>query len=139
MNAKEKLQNILDLETEIDALESKLLEIDERILRITRCFDSEPSSQKKYFDELVINAQEIKDEINLNLRLLRQEYLEHSKLINLVSGKYRAVLRLRYICQKSWPTIARKMNYSLPHIYKLHGWALQELNRELKKQKDDSK
>ena len=38
----------------------------------------------------------------------------------------RCLLELRYICLDSWESIARKMNFSLDHVFTLHRQALKK-------------
>lgn len=47
--------------------------------------------------------------------------------------KYQRILHLRYIEGKTWETIAYEMGISWRYCYMLHGYALAELDRMLKK------
>lgn len=56
---------------------------------------------------------------------------------NLVYG---IIIRERYINAATWDEIAKQLAYSLPHVYRLHGEALKELEKYFEaKLKDDSK
>lgn len=70
--------------------------------------------------------------------------LECVAMINMLSrSTHRQLLTLRYLNYLSWDEIAAKMNYSIDHVFKLHGHALLEfrkiLDRTLNNNEDNSK
>ena len=44
---------------------------------------------------------------------------------------YQSVLELKYLSYYTWEQIANEMHYSLRWIYKLHGKALQEFEKQM--------
>ncbi len=50
---------------------------------------------------------------------------------NVKHGSHRMLLELRYLEGKTWEEVAETMGYELRWIYRLHGRALKEADREL--------
>lgn len=70
-------------------------------------------------------------EAERKLDVLQDEFCDLSRQIDETIAKidnqaFRDVLRYRYLAHFSWREVAEKMNYSLRHTTKLHGWALVE-------------
>lgn len=128
MNVKEKLANLSYTKERIEILEGELISIDTKLQRVTQRFDVNPSGHKIYIDELIINAQALKDEINKNIDIHYKEFADCIKLLDLVNGKYKTLLYLRYISRLPWHIVAQRMNYSVSQSFRIHGEALKRLN-----------
>ena len=68
--------------------------------------------------------------------LLKEQSRVKEKIYTLKNKAQQIVLYKRYILCEDWEDISRNIGYSLSHTFKVHGWALKELN---KKNKVDSK
>jgi DNA-directed RNA polymerase specialized sigma subunit len=49
---------------------------------------------------------------------------------NQLDIKLRTVMELRYLECRSWENVAEEMNYSIDNVYKLHGVALQKIQKK---------
>lgn len=88
------------------------------------------SSVEEYVCKIVELEREIDRRIDEYVDLTR----EIDALIRSVADeRYRAVLTLRYINEWSWTKIAQEMNYSVDWVWKLHGRALLEFDRVIKR------
>ena len=68
-------------------------------------------------------------EINAKIDKLVEKRLEIEKAIDAVpDARYREILTRRYLLHQAWDLISEQMGYSLSHLYKLHGSALQKIS-----------
>ena len=56
-------------------------------------------------------------DLMISLHKVRQE-------INKIHGVYGLILEMKYLEKATWNEMADRLGYSIPHIYKLHGQAL---------------
>lgn len=138
MNAKEYLQQIRKLDLQIH---NKQLEKEEIWNRMQGCaaISYEPkigapgtpntkSPQEKYFPILERYEKEIAEDIDRLIDVKREvmaviDSLDDPDEINL--------LYMRYLQYLKWEEIAYKMNFSYKHVHRIHGNALQSIDRIL--------
>lgn len=160
MEAKEFLRQYQDALTDIRNLEAEAEELESMAMSITshaetvRVRYGKDKDGKDKFEERIMEKVQSSSSLDpmgdlvakicdMKLELMKKRTYALEKLhlvervISQVDKKdYRQLLHRKYIERNDWKQISSAMNYSLPHIYKLHGWALQEIREILK---DDSK
>ena len=68
----------------------------------------------------------IDDLVNLKNRIIGEIY-------QLDDERYIRILEMRYVDGDRWEQIAKDMGYGMPHLFRLHGSALQEFTRNVMK------
>lgn len=124
LNAKQWLSRARTIDREINELLKEKEEVRDRVLKITQSYtaDTVQSSKDPHkFDRVV----ELEAEIDRNIDELVVVKTEINKGISqLTDGRYREILRLRYLQGMTFERIAVTMNYSWRHVCTLHGRAL---------------
>ena len=124
LNAKQWLSRARTIDREINELLKEKEEVRDRVLKITQSYtaDAVQSSKDPHkFDRVV----ELEAEIDRNIDELVAVKTEINKGISqLTDGRYREILRLRYLQGMTFERIAVTMNYSWRHVCTLHGRAL---------------
>lgn len=123
-NVKQWLNRARNIDKEINHLIEQRDEERSRLLSITQKLtgDTVQSSKDPHkFDRLVEYEVEIDRQIDELIRVKTEILKEISKLTD---GRYREILRLRYLEGKTFEQIAVEMNYSWRHVCTLHGRAL---------------
>ena len=113
-----------DIDREINSLLKEKQEVRDKVLKITQSYTGEVVSGTKdphRFDRVVELEIEIDKQID-NLVAVKAEIL--NAISKLSDGRYREILRLRYIRGMTFEAIAVEMNYSWRHVCTLHGRAL---------------
>lgn len=124
LNAKQWLSRARTIDREINELLKEKEEVRDRVLKITQSYTADSVQSSKYphkFDRVV----ELEAEIDRNIDELVAVKTEINKGISqLTDGRYREILRLRYLQGMTFERIAVTMNYSWRHVCTLHGRAL---------------
>ena len=139
MNAKDYLNQIRILDTRIRILEAELEAVRNDYTTITGIRldgmphgtgTSDPTAGKAI--ELINKLEQYEVKI-LDLRgKLLQRRIETVELIgHMEHPDLEQILYLRYVQLKRWETIAYEMGYTWRHTLRLHGTALQEVNKLL--------
>lgn len=112
------------LDREINSLLEEKQDVRDRILKITQSYTGNVVQSTKdphKFDRVV----ELELEIDRNIDELVKVKAEILNAISkLTDGRYREILRLRYLKGMTFEQIAVEMNYSWRHVCTLHGRAL---------------
>lgn len=124
LNAKQWLSRARTIDREINELLKEKEEVRDRVLKIIQSYTADAVQSTKdphKFDRVV----EQEAEIDRNIDELVAVKTEINKGISqLTDGRYREILRLRYLQGMKFERIAVTMNYSLRHVFTLHGRAL---------------
>lgn len=124
LNAKQWLSRARTIDREINELLKEKEEVRDRVLKITQSYTADAVQSSKdlhKFDRVV----ELEAEIDRNIDKLVAVKTEINKGISqLTDGRYREILRLRYLQGMTFERIAVTMNYSWRHVCTLHGRAL---------------
>lgn len=81
-------------------------------------------------DEIVVRYEELAGKYEKRLKQYQKETLAIEQAIEgLKDPRLRLLLRYKYFDGYKWETIADLMQYELSWIYRLHGQALQELEK----------
>ena len=132
---KEDLINIIRLN---DRIESKLRQKEElkstmySIGSIDYSKDRVQTSLVNSTEDLIIKIVDFEEEITKSIDRLIDLKQEASKVIDQIDGAYGTVLEMRYLECMRWEEIAYRLNYSIQHVYRLHGQALLKLKDESK-------
>lgn len=132
---KEDLNSIIRLN---DRIESKLRQKDElkstmyNIGSIDYSKDRVQTSKVNSTEDLIIKIVDLEEEITRSIDRLIDLKQEASKVIDQIDGVYGTVLEMRYLECMRWEEIAYRLNYSIQHVYRLHGQALLKLKDESK-------
>ena len=124
MNAKQWLMRARNIDREINELLREKEEVRDRVLKITQSYTGDTVQSTKdphKFDRVV----ELEMEIDRNIDELVAVKTEINKgIAQLSDGRYREILRLRYLMGMTFERIAVETNYSWRHVCTLHGRAL---------------
>lgn len=132
---KEDLLNIIRLN---DRIESKLRQKEElkstmySIGSIDYSKDRVQTSLVNSTEDLIIKIVDFEEEITKSIDRLIDLKQEASKVIDQIDGAYGTILEMRYLECMRWEEIAYRLNYSIQHVYRLHGQALLKLKDESK-------
>lgn len=113
-----------NIDREINELLREKEEVRDRVLKITQSYTGDTVQSTKdphKFDRVVELEMEIDRHID-ELVAVKTEILHG--IAQLSDGRYREILRLRYLSGKTFEQIAVEMNYSWRHVCTLHGRAL---------------
>lgn len=132
MNIKQWLSRARNIDREIDSLLRERTEMRDMLFSVTSNYEAIVVSGTKdphKFDRLAILETEIDKQID-NLVSVKAEIL---RAINkLDDGRFRDVLRLRYLESRTFEQIAVEINYSYKQTCRIHGRALLKMEEVLK-------
>lgn len=81
-------------------------------------------------ENIVVKIIDLENEINSDIDSLIDLKAEIISKIKMVPNvEHQMLLELRYICFKSWESIAEDMKFSPPHIFRLRNTALKEFSK----------
>ena len=127
MTNKDKLHECFYLHLEIERLECQINELKEMSTGIRSATDySAPAVKTSYqqegsFEDLIIKSVDYERELNKKKSKLIDKQKEVEEIINTLDSDLAKVLfKYRYINGYEFKAIAKKMHYSLSHIYFIH-------------------
>lgn len=129
MTAKQYMNRVRRVDKEITALENLLQKTRDTLENTTQKYDSDGSQSTKdphKFDRLMELESLIDQKISEQL-VLKAETLETIGKVR--DRTQRIVLTEYYLNMKTWEQVAVNINYSYQHTHRIHGHALQEVNR----------
>lgn len=135
MTAKEYLRQIGVLDAKINRRqkqveELKVLATSSGSLSVNERVQSSPDGDK--MSRIVIRWIDMEHEVTRMIdQLIDLKNQIIGEIHQLDDERYIRILEMRYIDQNSWEQIAVNMNYSLQHIIRLHGYALQEFTQKV--------
>ena len=139
MTVKEWLSRGKMLDIEINNLLREQQKAFDEATQMTAKYENEKvkSSKENVTEDRYIKYAEYEKEIDERIDKLYKAKRQILRAIYCVRDcTYRTLLIKRYINFDAWEKIAEDMSYSTAQIYRLHGYALQEMRRKLK---DESK
>lgn len=135
MNAKEYLTQIKKLNV---LIENKLTEVErlrDRAESVTACVGGEKvksTSRSDNMENTIIKLIDMSRAIEKEVDKLVELKTEATHVIDMLDKADEInLLYKRYIQFKTWEQIAEEMDYSLQGIYKMHGFALQKVQKIL--------
>jgi hypothetical protein len=79
----------------------------------------------KKMEDAIVKILDLENEISEDINYLadlKQKVVKSIKKVD--NPEYQVILEMRYLCFESWEKIAVDLHYSIRHIFKLHGEAL---------------
>ncbi len=131
MTAKEYLSQTFRLDQRINSKLERVEVLRALAQKVTASYECEPVSHSRCaasMENTIHRLMEAEEELSQAIDLL----LEVSAVIQKVQNlEYQLLLELRYLCFKSWSEIALRMDLEERYVYKVHGRALQEVEKIL--------
>lgn len=133
MSAKSELQKIRLYDTVINTKLEELQHLKELTTKITATLSNDPSSGTHGQDKLgdaIAKIVDLENEINKKIDIFidsKRCYME--RIDKLQDHSQIAVLYKRYFDYASWEQIACEIGYGFRHTIRIHGAALQALNK----------
>ena len=131
MTAKEYLNQTFRLDQRINSKLERVEVLRALAQKVTASYEREPVSHSRCaasMENTIHRLMEAEEELSQAINLL----LEVSAVIQKVKNlEYQLLLELRYLCFKSWSEIAVRMDLEERYVYKVHGRALQEVEKIL--------
>lgn len=136
MTVKEFLRSVREQDSLLRAYEQELEDLRRRAYNISspKLGDKIQSNHLATLDEIVDKLDSQIEKVNAAWDELIDRRDMAKALINTVEDEsIRCVLYRYYILIQTWEQIAVEMNYTIRWVYKLHGKALQDLEKEFTK------
>lgn len=136
MTAKERLKEHRRLLEEAEDIEENIKRL--RLRSMVACSGGTASGSNKQEDKMAANMirmESLIDTYNRKLEQLLQSQAEVERMIETLPTVERLIIRYYYIDGMKWDAVARKVVYNRRYTLKLHGRALELLD----KQKEDTK
>ena len=131
MNAKEYLMQAKNIDNRINTKLERLGSLHSLATKTTSTLSDMPHSSSpnlKQMESTVCKLMDMEKEINTDIDKLVDLKREINRTIGSVKNlDQQRVLELRYLCFKSWDTIAEEMGYSVRSIFKIHNLALKNI------------
>jgi len=87
-------------------------------------------------EDAIVKMMDLEDEINADVDRLVELKREIVSVVNRIENPaYQTLLALRYLCFKTWDEMSDEMNYSIMHLHRIHGSALEAVDMVLRHQK----
>ena len=141
MTAKEYLSQVYRIDLRINTKLEQVRSLHSLATKASATLSDSPLSGTRNvhsMEDIIVKMVDLKDEINADIGRLVELKREIVSTIEQVSAvDHRTLLELRYVCGKTWEEIAADMYYSVRNVHILHGAALCEVGRVLRKQQGD--
>ena len=128
---KEELKEYTSIKKELEQIQFKLKELEERKTSIKSMIISDMNVQTSHnnnsIEDLLIKIEECIEEYNKKEIKLYNKQLEIENCINSLEPTERIIARSRYIEGKTFEQIAVDLNYSWRHTIRIHGKILQKI------------
>lgn len=82
-------------------------------------------------EDAVVKLADIQSLLGRELDRSREVLYKAEELVGRLYGKYYDVMSRRYLEHMSWEKIAADLGYDKRWVFRLHGWALCELGRQI--------
>lgn len=139
-DSKAFLQRAFDLYQDLECKIEHFTRLKSLAQKVTAIIDFVPSTGNNYASFLEnaiteLNEQSLK--IQSSLLVFVTTVSEIAEVIsNVENADERIILSYRYLAFRAWNDIAGKLNFSIQHIYRLHGNALLNVADILKKRRE---
>lgn len=131
MDVKEFLKSYREFEQRIDQRLDEHAKLKARAERITSVMTEMPKYHGMSREDIIVKKVQLEIDIEDDLK----KYKEMRKRVEDVIGTlknptWQAVMRYRYINGLTFEDIALSLGNDIRHIYRVHGWALEELRKK---------
>lgn len=131
MTAKEYLSQAYRLDKRIDSKIEQLKSLNLLATKCTSTLSDMPKSQSisnSRLEDTVVKIVDLQEEINMDIDSLVDLKRDIVKTIKSVQNpEYQIILKLRYLCFKTWEEIAVQMNCSIDNVFKIRKNALKSV------------
>jgi hypothetical protein len=134
MNAKDYLSQARYLDQSINAKIQQLSQLNDLATKATAVLNGMPhsNSSTSTMADTVVKIVDLQNEINRDIDTMVDLKADILRLVKTVSCReYQTILEKRYLCFQSWEMIAASMDYDIRWLYRLHGRALEEVQKML--------
>lgn len=142
-DTKRWLMSALAAEREVDALLLEMERVHALRTRITAVWRETTSGGGGSTDsraEATVRLIELEEQLEDRIALYRGRRAEVDQVICQVeSARQRELLRLRYLCDMSFKTMADHLGHDLRSVFRLHGRALESVRRILIREENKRK
>lgn len=135
MKAKEYLSQARVLDQRITISLERVDRLRSMTQKITATMNSEPVSHTRNvssMEDMIIRLMEEKDALSVAISQLLDLKHEITAVLDQIQDPDRhLILEMRYLCYNTWEQIAEVMNMHVRTVFRLHGRALQDVDRIL--------
>ena len=136
MTAKEYLRQIAVLDAKIKRRQTEIEELKTAATHITTVFDENKIQSSGRADDKIANivTRWITMEYQVAEMLEQLMDLRHKiigEIHQLTDDRYIRILEMRYVDRETFEQIAVTMHMDIRHIFRLHGYALQEFTQKI--------
>jgi len=133
MTAKEYMEQARYLDMQINSKIEQVRSLNELATRVTTVYSDMPHSPNRNtsrMEETVVKIIDLESEIDRDIDALVDLKREIMRVVNSIeSAEYRTILEMRYLQFKKWEQIALQMSTDLRWVYRMHGRALNEVQK----------
>ncbi|MDR2074549.1 MAG: hypothetical protein LBP36_04270 [Oscillospiraceae bacterium] len=134
-NSKEFLSKAYLIDKRITSKIEQILRLRELAMKANSVLSDMPPNATRNFrkmEEAITKMIDLENEISEDINYLADLKQKVVKAIKKIGNpEYQVILEMRYLCFESWEKIAVNMHYSVRHIFKLHGEALNSCTKNL--------
>ena len=133
MTAKEYMEQARYLDMQINSKIEQVRSLNELATRVTTVYSDMPHSPNRNtsrMEETIAKIIDLESEIDRDIDALVDLKREMMRVVNSIeSAEYRTILEMRYLQFKKWEQIALQMSTDLRWVYRMHGRALNEVQK----------
>ena len=133
MTAKEYMEQARYLDMQINSKIEQVRSLNELATRVTTVYSDMPHSPNRNtsrMEETIAKIIDLESEIDRDIDALVDLKREIMRVVNSIeSAEYRTILEMRYLQFKKWEQIALQMSTDLRRVYRMHGRALNEVQK----------
>ena len=133
MTAKEYMEQARYLDMQINSKIEQVRSLNELATRVTTVYSDMPHSPNRNtarMEETIAKIIDLESEIDRDIDALVDLKREIMRVVNSIeSAEYRTILEMRYLQFKKWEQIALQMSTDLRWVYRMHGRALNEVQK----------
>lgn len=133
MTAKEYMEQARYLDMQINSKIEQVRNLNELATKVTTVYSDIPHNLNRNtspMEETVLKIIDLESEINRDIDALVNLKREIMCVVNSIeSAEYRTILEMRYLQFKKWEHIALLMSTDLRWVYRMHGRALNEVQK----------
>lgn len=133
MTAKEYMERARYLDMQINSKIEQVRSLNELATKVTTVYSDMPHSPNRNtsrMEETVVKIIDLESEIDRDIDALVNLKREIMRVVNRIEpAEYRTILEMRYLQFKKWEQIALLMSKDLRWVYRMHGRALNEVQK----------
>ena len=132
MDVKEFLKSYREFEKYIDQRLDEHARLKARAERITSMMSEMPRYNGLSREDIIVKKVQLEIDIEDDLKKYKEMRKRVEDVISQLSNKkWQIIMRYRYINGLTFEDIALSLGNDIRHIYRVHGWALEELRKKI--------